>query len=378
MATITDATESVLAKIQQKFTSGDWAAGQLLPSERRIADELNISRRLLRNALQELTRSGQLKRHEPRGYMVVGTTSDALPLLAQTFGILTPVPSERWKADSTPNRTEDGIRCGVIQGGSHLMQFFPDSIDQATVGWMKENHFAGVIATHEVSQTARGQEILKLLRAYDIPVVAHGNSLFLQNYDRIYCDQFHGMYEMTKWLLEQGCRRILRVWGSSDPQLYWLQMRNRGYLQAHREMGIEPVDALHWPGQDVPLRMSPEERCEFFARIATGYLAQPLLQSPGMDAMICVSDGIIEPFARACEYLQLDPNNDLKICGHDDFWRQVWHQLSSLKAPAATVNTHPNSTGHQMVDLLRQRVGRLLPNEPQHQILKPDLVITES
>lgn len=377
MTTLQSTTKYALTQLERKLSNGDWPAGELLPSERRIAADLNVSRTPLRAALHELTRRGQLKRNEPRGYLVIGGTTDNLQPMAQTIGILTHVAVDQWEPNTTANRIENGVRTAVIQGGSHLMQFQPTAVDVATIQWMKQQQLAGVVATHEIALNSSKKQMLDSIRQQGIATVVHGNSSCLANFDRVTSDQEQGMYDLTIWLLKQGCRRILRLWGADDPEIYWLQMRNRGYQRAHDEMGITPMPPLHWPSQPIPEKLNTVERCEFLARWSAGYLADVLLQEMHVDAIACVSDSYIEPTGRACEILGLDPNTDLKICGFDNYWQTLWHQFGKLKAPCATVDTQSDTIGLTMVDLLRQRVGKLLPDEPQCKLIPTQLVTME-
>ena len=300
MTTITDATESVLTKLQKKLSCGDWAAGQLLPSERRIADELSISRRILRNALQELTRSGQLKRHEPRGYMVVGDADEHMPM-THAIGILTAVASDHWEPNATADRTEFGACDQARTHGSHMVQFNPKIMNHATIQWIKQQQFAGILATHELAQSAGGKHILLQLQKMGVPVVVHGNAPCLASFDRVVVDQQLGMYDLTRWLLEQGCQKIMRLWGGISPDQYWLQMRNAGYLQAHEQMDGTPVEPLHWAMQPTIEDAAPGERSEMMARWTASYLAEFIKHEKKIDAIICVADGALQITGRACE-----------------------------------------------------------------------------
>lgn len=370
--------EYALAKVGERIAEGDWPPGDLLPSERSLAAKLNISRTPLRAALCELTRRGQLQRHRPRGYLVVdGSAAESLPL-AQTIGILTHLPSSRWRPRTTADRTEDGVRGAVIEGGAHLLQFRPDAVNPATVAWMKRNQFSGVVATHGLAESPQGQDVLRRLRQAGIATVAHGNSPFLADFDRVICDQERGMYELTAWLLARGCRRILRLWGATSLEHYWLRLRNDGHLRACREAGVEPLPPLHWP---IPPPLPPEvthaEWLEYQTRLAAGYLAEPLLAPVGLDAIVCVSDGFVPAVARACQLLGKDPARGPCICGFDDYWRQDWADHGPAPVPVATVNTQPDAIGRALVALLRERLAKLLPEAPQCRLIEPQLVIPE-
>ena len=60
------------------------APGELLPAERKLAEELNISRTPLRHALQELERQRVIRRKAPRGY-IVAASSAGLSVMSKTI-----------------------------------------------------------------------------------------------------------------------------------------------------------------------------------------------------------------------------------------------------------------------------------------------------
>jgi GntR family histidine utilization transcriptional repressor len=56
--------------IRQKIRSGDWASGQMIPSENQLADGLGISRMTINRPLRELTAEGLLRRVHGLGTFV--------------------------------------------------------------------------------------------------------------------------------------------------------------------------------------------------------------------------------------------------------------------------------------------------------------------
>ena len=376
MTTTSTTTEYALSKLEEKLSTGHWPAGELLPSERRIAADLNVSRTPLRAALIELTRSGQLKRHEPRGYLVVGNQAEALTPMAQTIGILSHKDANNWEPSGSADRIEYSVSHQVSLQGSHLIQFNPNNVDDATIQWIKQQQLTGIIATHELAQSDSGKTILNQLKQRHIPVVVHGNSPCLATFDRVFVDQKQGMYALTNWLLEQGCQKVLRLWGNAAADLYWLQMRDAGYLQACETHNVSPTPVLHWPKQPPMDQKHDASLREMLGRWIASYLAERLKNGETFDAIVCISDAILQATARACEILGIDPNRDLKICGFDNIWHRRWSSDGPLKHPVADVDTQPDTIGKAMIDLLREHVSGALPTEPQLRVIEPKLVVT--
>lgn len=63
--------------VQQRIASGDWAAGQKLPSENEFVAALEVSRMTINRALRELTHEGLIKRVHGLGSFVAETPRHA-------------------------------------------------------------------------------------------------------------------------------------------------------------------------------------------------------------------------------------------------------------------------------------------------------------
>jgi len=69
-------------KIRDRLTSGDFAAGTLLPTEDQLCEEYKVSRYALREALRLLERQGLIERRRGAGTRVLSPSKT--------------VPSRRW------------------------------------------------------------------------------------------------------------------------------------------------------------------------------------------------------------------------------------------------------------------------------------------
>lgn len=69
--------QQIKTTIRQRITSGDWPAGQKLPSENDLVTALDVSRMTINRALRELTQEGLIKRVHGLGSFVAETPRHA-------------------------------------------------------------------------------------------------------------------------------------------------------------------------------------------------------------------------------------------------------------------------------------------------------------
>jgi DNA-binding FadR family transcriptional regulator len=66
-------TEAVYDEIRRRVVEGEWAPGDRLPSERSLAEQLDIGRTALRQVLGRLVTEGVVERHQRSAYRVPRT-----------------------------------------------------------------------------------------------------------------------------------------------------------------------------------------------------------------------------------------------------------------------------------------------------------------
>lgn len=136
---------------------------------------------------------------------------------------------------------------------------------------LKSNRVAGVLISH-ASSSPSGDHIMKNIRPETI----------LVQFDRVFSelpgpkivnDNFHGAYEGTHHLIEQGYKRIGHIAGFMDTEAYLDRLN--GYKQALTDMGID-VD----------------ENIIFYDSIVeeSGYKAGKTAIERGCDALYCAGD----------------------------------------------------------------------------------------
>ena len=110
--------------------------------------------------------------------------------------------------------------------------------------------------------------------------LARDNPSFASEIDAVTSDHEAGSYALTKWLISQGRKRILRFWqlavsGPSEVQP-WLTQRNAGYERAMRECGVEPLPAVEIFDPGYHNFNNTEEDFKLQSRLMAGYLVEHL------------------------------------------------------------------------------------------------------
>jgi GntR family transcriptional repressor for pyruvate dehydrogenase complex len=72
---------ALAARLERMIATGEIGPGQRLPPERVLAQELEVSRTTLREALQKVEEKGLVERRQGRGTTVVGRPQEALQIL---------------------------------------------------------------------------------------------------------------------------------------------------------------------------------------------------------------------------------------------------------------------------------------------------------
>lgn len=90
-----------------------------------------------------------------------------------------------------------------------------------------------------VPSDPENKELAKFVRNSSIPVVTLDRPLFGSGCSSVLSDNFEAARKATLHLIEHGYKRILCF--GSEPELYTIRERLRGYRQAMEEAGLQPL-----------------------------------------------------------------------------------------------------------------------------------------
>lgn len=120
--------------------------------------------------------------------------------------------------------------------------------DLKALEMLKEHRVRGLLYTPAVDyRTAEERtHLMKILKEMDTPVVIMDRHVDIGDFDGVYFNDYQGMYDGTKALIEQGHTKIGIINATLDRVL--ARTRRDGYIQALRDFGIEPEDSYNVEG----------------------------------------------------------------------------------------------------------------------------------
>jgi len=341
-----------------------------------MASELKVSRTTIRNALASLKSAGYLKARKGRGLVVAREVGGDDSLISHTVLFLTSIPTrpEQHRMSGWIEAVEIGAIEAVAEEGWHALKLHAGRLDEC-IDRLAASRPPGLIVTHDVTDNERGAEFVARLHAQGIPLVANGDWPTIARYDRVVPDHEAGAYLLTRWLIEHGRRRILRLW-SADEHDYWVVARNAGHERAMREAGIEALPPVWVKGL---FRGEVRGRDEFDVkmRLFAGHLVDWLRDGDSVDAIMATTDPDVFPIAAACRRLGKVPNEDVALVGYDNNWRTCRERPYEASGPLATVDKQNHAAGRSMARMLLDRIAGKLGAEPVRALVPPEVVPAE-
>jgi len=369
----------VMRWITESIETNRLVPGAPLPAERQLADRLHVSRTAVRAALDRLVANGLViqpsdgRRRRVAPSAGAGRVHRAVhAMLSDTIALLS---TNRPASDADPPTVQIRASLAAVQqqiesSGYHSLLVHPARLQDRGVEALSAAGIKGLLVVDEADTSPQVREVLKACRE-QIRVVVRGYGPESRRYDRVMAGHEQGTYELTRWMLARGRRRILRFWRVTGAPP-WLGLRDAGYQRAMREAGLEPLPAVRLP--EIPPHQDAESALHDYARLYAGYLMEHVRGPEPIDAALVATDAHAYQLAASLRFLGLKPNEDVLLAGFDNLVEHLpWRQWEPA-GPLVTVDKNNEESGRMMVDLLMQRLAGELPDEPQCRRAPPRLV----
>ena len=366
--------DQVLDRIRRAVSSGEYALGDSLPSERVLADRYGVARNTVRASLQRLEAEGVISRE---GYRrrVRSLPSQSDSALNQAIGIVTVARTLNpyHVAPGWETFIEIGAMNRAQHDGFNAMVYTPQLLEDAEMFARLADHPPhGLILCSAVYRFADAFKALERLRKTGLAVVAEGNPPGAEHVDRVVSDHTEGAATLTRFLIERGCRRIVYMLPGAEHARYWVDKRMAGYQQAMEEAGLTPLPPSI---QLMGMHINTEQDFDAMTILKLGHLTDFIQTHGDIDAVMCASDGLVAPVAAALRKMGRRPQEDVLIVGYDNFAQDVTGTQWEPTQPLATVDKNNMQIGRQLVDLLLARINGELDSQPVEHVVKPSLVV---
>lgn len=366
--------EQVIKQVRTWIKTGEFTRGMMIPGEDEISQALNVSRGTVRSGLEILEEEGLILKRNRRRYVADPVFRSDGPVLARNTMLLFGVYADSGMAFKGTGFLQ-AVQAGVIERlselGKHVININADKLTGEEITNTLRLSPAGVVALQGALQTPGGPGLIEEAARLGLPVVADYIDERYPDIPRVLPDHVRGNYELTRFFLSRGFRRIVCFY--QEEPVYWVKARFEGYRKAMREAGLIPS-----PG--IGVRLVPHdfshtrEVFELAVRIAAGELVGHMISPEPPEVLMASSDWMVPVIACACRMFGKEPGRDIHIAGFDNrFDSNPWNEMDST-LPEATVDKHNTCIGWELANLLVARVdGR--EDIPPCTLVQPELIV---
>lgn len=340
-----------------RILDGSLPPGSRLPTELELAEEYNVSRGTVRQAMTALVNEGLLERTQGRGTFVrtIPLRRDA-QFPGKRIGLLLSYPGSELDLDILR-----GVEYAAKSRGYQVtFAYTEESAEQQTsdINRLRADGVTGLIIYPLSNMTY--SEPISNLAADNMPFVLIDRYLPDLDADYVASDNFNGGYRATEHLIILGYSRIGFCY-SHNGSLATTSVRDRfeGYRKALEEYGLPFNESLVFEHPRLPKGM-PDPYVEFLSR-------------PNRPEAIFASlDAEAAGLMKAAQQLGLRVPENIALVGFDNL-----RFTSHAHPPLTTVAQSCREMGVQAVDLIIKRIeGYRSPK--RHIEIPVNLVVRES
>lgn len=344
--------------LKRKILSGEIRPGDKLSSENELAREYELSRQTVRKAMDILRGEGFIYAEHGRGTFCSdmvkqeGTSGNVAVVMTYLSDYIFP------HIIRGIDEVLDKEGYSILLKSTHNYR----KVEAKCLEELVKKNIDGLIIEPSKSQIAfKNYDIFAMLERYQVPFVfVQGVYHGMEDKPYVLLDDEKGGYLITKYLIEQGHRKIAGFFKADDMQG---QERHRGYVRALQEAGIwyNPSLVVWFHTED--MQSLPFEMTREFVK-----------KEEEIDAIVAYNDRVAIEIFKALDAEGIRVPEDISLTGFDDS-----EFAKNLKVPLTTVRHPQSKIGEVAADLLVKLMkGYAVEEEKIHIVMEPELVIRNS
>lgn len=348
---------TLMEELKEEIISGRIQPGEKLPSENQFTVQYSLSRHTVRKALSLLEQEGYIEACHGKGTFC----SDKMRHMKKSRNIAV-----------VTTYISDYIFPRLIQGMDNVLSEQGYSIILKNTGNSRQKEakcleellqkdIDGLIIEPSKSQlSCRHPGLYENLEKYQIPYIfIQGIYTEMKDKPHILMDDARGGYLVTKYLLEQGHRRITGFFKADDIQGI---QRHKGYVRALQEAGI-PYDP------DLVVWFHTEDR-----RSKPSMMVKEMVKTGSLPhGIVCYNDQIAVQVIESLEDCGLQVPKDISVTGYDN-------SLYAQRGTGITTIAHPQERlGEMAAELILEKINGVSEEDSKvERLIQPELIVRGS
>lgn len=348
---------TLMEELKEKIISGRIQPGEKLPSENQFTVQYSLSRHTVRKALSLLEQEGYIEACHGKGTFC----SEKMRHMKKSRNIAV-----------VTTYISDYIFPRLIQGMDNVLSEQGYSIILKNTGNSRQKEakcleellqkdIDGLIIEPSKSQlSCRHSGLYENLEKYQIPYIfIQGIYTEMKDKPHILMDDARGGYLVTKYLLEQGHRRITGFFKADDIQGI---QRHKEYVRALQEAGI-PYDP------DLVVWFHTEDR-----RSKPSMMVKEMVKTGSLPhGIVCYNDQIAVQVIESLEDCGLQVPKDISVTGYDN-------SLYAQRGTGITTIAHPQERlGEMAAELILEKINGVSEEDSKvERLIQPELIVRGS
>lgn len=239
-------TAWVAQEIERRIALGDIAAGQRLPSERWLSDELGVSRVTISRAVAALIQEGRLQRARQGGVVRVLEREPVTQIRSGSVAVVFPESVQDAQYNIFFRWAFQGIENEAARHGLSVLVAVCKGQAGGVPGSLTTAKIDGLLLCGQINEPSA----LERLRGLGRPMVKISDDGTAQGIPSVVADDLGGSLAAMRHLLALGHRRIAFLHPPLENNTS-TEARHDGYLKALRQAGDLPACCLEAVTSDV-------------------------------------------------------------------------------------------------------------------------------